>query len=84
MPSSYAGPSTVSVRPPTATTYSLLTARPGGYATPYWPGMPNVNPVRGVDPLYGTYPPPHRSTWPMVPAAYEVPGASVAQSVSAP
>ena len=29
-PSNYTGPFRVSVRPPTATTYSLLTARPGG------------------------------------------------------
>jgi len=83
MPSNYAGFSRVSVRPPTATTYSLLTARPGNYATPYWPGMPNVNPVWGGDPLYGTYLPPHRSIWSMVPAVYQVPVAGVAQSVSA-
>jgi len=84
MPSSYAGFFRVSVRPPTATTYSLSAARPGGYVTPYWPGMPGVNPVWGVDPLYGAYPPLHRSTWPMAPAMYQGPVASVAQSVSAP
>jgi len=67
-----------------ATTYSLLTARPNGYATPYWPGMPVVNLVWGSDPFYGTYPFPHRSAWPMVSAVYQAPVASVAQSVSAP
>ena len=35
MPSNYAGLSRVSERPPTATTYSLMTARPSGYVTPY-------------------------------------------------
>jgi len=84
MPSNYAGFSRVSVQPPRATTYSLLAARPGGYATPYWPGVPSVNPVWNGDPLYGPYPPPHRPTWPMAPAMYQGPVASVAQSVAAP
>ena len=80
MPNNHAG---FSVRLATATTYSLLASRPGGYATPYCPGMPSVNPVWGGDPLYGAYPPLHRSTWPMVPAMYQGPVASVAQFVSA-
>ena len=65
MPSNYVGFSRVSVQPPTATTYSLLAARPGGYATPYWPGVPSVNPVWGGDPLYGPYPPP-LGLWPQL------------------
>jgi len=46
--------------------------------------MASVNPIWGGDPFYGTYPPSHMSTWPMVPAVYQAPVASVAQSVPAP
>jgi len=84
MPSNYDGLSRVSVRPLTATTYSLMIARPGSYATSYWPRMPSVNSVWGGDPFYVIYPPSHMSTWPMVPAVYQAPIASVAQSVPAP
>jgi len=44
--------------------------------------MPNVNSVWGGDPFYGTYPSSQMSTWPMVPAVYQAPVASVAQSAS--